>query len=372
MEFLEAVWESLRIGAELFWKAFWALALGYAISAAIQVFLSRRAAAKHLGKASPGNLGLAMAFGFASSSCSFAALAATRSLFAKGAHLISALAFMFAATNLAVELAVLLWIFLGWQFVAALFVGAFVLVPTMALIVRLTLPERLAEEARRRAQELEDKESEQASELPRRWRERLTSAAAWQRVGSGFASEWKMVWKELAAGFLAAGFVAALVPPSFFATIFPQDLPAWLLAAVHALLAPVLAIFTVIGSMGNGPLAAILWQNEVAFAAIMAFLYADFVVPPALKINATYYGWRFAAYLGLVFAAAAVVAGVVVHALFSLVGLIPSERKELREIATFELDYTLVLNVVALVVAGVLLWLRRRDQEQLRPTRARA
>jgi uncharacterized protein len=370
VEVVEAVWESVRIGAGLFWKAFWALAFGYAISAGIQVFLSRREAAKHLGSASPGQLGLAMAFGFASSSCSFAALAATRSLFAKGAHVISALAFMFAATNLAVELAVLLWIFLGWQFVAALFVGAFVLVPTMALIVRLTLPEALAEKARRRAQEVEAGEGEEP-ELPRRWSERVTSGAAWQQISRSFAMEWKMVWKELAAGFLAAGFVAALVPAAFFQTIFPQDLPAWLLAPIHALLAPVLAIFTVIGSMGNGPLAAVLWQNGVAFAGIMAFLYSDFIVPPALKINITYYGWRFSAYLGLVFAAAAVVAGVVVNALFSLLGLIPDERKEVREIATFALDYTLVLNVAAFVVAAALLWLRRRGEQQV-PASARA
>jgi uncharacterized protein len=179
-----------------------------------------------------------------------------------------------------------------------------------------------------------------------------------------------LIWKELAAGFLAAGFVAALVPAAFFQAIFPQELPAWLLAPVHALLAPVLAIFTVIGSMGNGPLAAVLWQNGVAFAGIMAFLYADFVVPPALKINITYYGWRFAAYLGLVFAASAVIAGVVVNALFSLVGLIPSERKEVREIAAFELDYTLVLNVVALAVAATLLWLRRREEQVAAPAHA--
>lgn len=357
---MEAVWEALMMAAGLFWRAFWALALGYAISASIQVFLSRGEAAKYLGDATPKKVGLAMLLGFASSSCSFAALSATRSVWAKGAHLIAALAFMFASTNLAIEVAALAFIFLGWQFVLALFVGAPILVAVMAAIVRVTRPDTLSQRALQHAQEMTQEEDDSAGDLSEHWRDRLTSGDAWQRVGCRYLMEWGMVWKELAIGFTIAGTVAALVPASFFKAIFPTGMTAWLLVPLHALLAPFLAILTVIGSMGNGPLAAILFKNGVVFGGIMAFLYSDFIVPPSLKINANYYGWRFATYLGLVFAAAAVVAGVIVHGLFSALGLLPNAAKNIEQLAAFEVDYTLFLNLFALALSAALVYASRR------------
>ncbi len=360
---IEHGWEAVYTGAGLFWKALWALALGYAISAFIQVFLSRHEAAKYLGEGTARQLALSMGLGFASSSCSFAALSATRSLFTKGGHLISALAFMFASTNLAIEVAALAWIFLGWQFVVALFVGAPILVAVMALVVRLTYPKKWVESARRHAGGVGGQAMDASDGLPGSAGKRLKSRESWHRVGRSFVIEWKMVWKELLVGFLVAGAVAALVPRSFFEAIFPQGLPGWLLVPIHALLAPVLAIFTVIGSMGNGPLAAILFQNGVAFGGIMAFLYSDFVVPPSLKINANYYGWRFATYLGVVFAFAAVVAGVAVHGLFTIFGLLPEQGRDVRELAKFSIDYTFFLNVFSLVVSGVLVYLSKRTPQ---------
>lgn len=168
-----------------------------------------------------------------------------------------------------------------------------------------------------------------------------------------------MVWKELAVGFALAGVVAAAVPERFFRAIFPTELPSVLLVVVHAMVAPFLAVFTVIGSMGNGPLAAILFENGVVFAGIMAFLYSDFIVPPSLKINANYYGWRFALYLGIVFAIAAIFAGIVVHFVFGLIGLIPETAKNVKELASFGVDYTLFLNIFAIALSMVLIKLAR-------------
>lgn len=351
--------------AGLFWRAFWALALGYAISASIQIFLSRGEAAKYLGEAKPKKVGLAMLLGFASSSCSFAALSATRSIWAKGAHLIAALAFMFASTNLAIEVAALALIFLGWQFALALFVGAPIIVAVMAGVVRITRPDALSQQALEGAQEMTQGEDGASDDLPENWRDRLTTAPAWQRVGRAYVMEWGMVWKELLIGFSIAGAVAALVPASFFKAIFPTDVAAWILVPLHALLAPFLAFLTFIGSMGNGPLAAILFQNGVVFGGIMTFLYADFLVPPSLKINANYYGWRFALYLGSVFAISAVTTGVAIHALFALVGLLPQSAKNLKELAAFAIDYTFFLNLFGIVVSGMFVWLARQ------PTRNR-
>lgn len=360
---LGAVWEAVYTGAGLFWRAAWALALGYAISAGVQVFVSRRSAAARLGKGTPGQLGLAALLGFVSSSCSFAALSATRSLWTKGAALTSALAFMFASTNLAVEVAALAFIFLGWQYALALFAGAPVLIVVMAVLVRLTAPDHLAEDARERAEHLSGMDMEPTEGLPDTMSERLRDPRAYERLGQAYFSEWQMVYKELIAGFLVAGAVAALVPAAFFEALFPQG-DGWYLMPLQALMAPLLAVLTVIGSMGNGPLAAILAEHGIMFGAIMAFLYSDFVVPPALKINARYYGWRFAGYLGVVFALAAVVTGIVVHGLFAVVGLLPEGARSVQEMATFAIDYTFWLNLVSLAVVIAMVVLLRRERSR--------
>ena len=354
-----AAWDVVYTTASLLWMAAWALVLGYAFSSAIQVFVKPTEAAERLGGGGVRGIGLATGLGFISSSCSFAALAATRALWTKGARLESALAFMFASTNLVIELGVLLWIFLGWEFVLALYLGAAILIPVMVVLLRLTYPERLAEEARQRASEVQGGVMDPAEGLEASWRKRVRDRRAWSRVGDRFVMEWQMAGKEIAFGFLVAGAIAALVPREVFETVFPRVGPEWVQAIVHAVIAPLAAVLTFIGSMGNGPLAALLWENGVAFAGIMAFLAADFVVPPSLKINANYYGWRFALYLAAIFTTAAVISGVVLHAVFALVGLTPDRDVKLAERATFELNHTFFLNLLALAVAVVLLGLRR-------------
>jgi uncharacterized membrane protein YraQ (UPF0718 family) len=245
-----------------------------------------------------------------------------------------------------------------------LVVGSVALVAIMAVTVRLTCPENMVEQARRDAVKAGERKSgmrDPAEGLPQPWKEKLQSAEAWRRVGVTYRSEWGMVWKDLLIGFLVAGAVATLVPDGVFQAIFPSELPALLLVLVHALLGPVLALATVIGSMGNGPLAAVLWENGVLFAGIIAFLYSDFVVIPSLRINATYYGWRFAAYLGAVFTVSAVGGGILIHALFSVLALIPEPQAgRVNELAQFKIDYVFFLNLAAIAVTGVLLWLGRR------------
>ncbi len=372
MDALQAIWQAVYTGAGLLWAAAWALLFGYAFSAAIQVFVRPQEAADRLGGGGIRDLTPAMGIGFISSSCSFAALAATRSLWTKGASLRAALAFLYASTNLVIELGVLLWVFLGWHFVLALYVGAFILVAVMVALLRLTYPRRLADAARARASDMNESGMDPTKELPSSWRDRLATRRAWSRVGDAFVMEWKMAGREIGIGFLIAGAVAALVPDAAFEAVFPRNLPTWVQAPLHALLAPVVAFATVIGSMGNGPLAAIFWQNGVAFAGVMAFLAADFVVPPALKINANYYGWRFSFYLGAIFAVAAVVSGVATQALFTAVGLIPDRNIDIAELATFAVDHTFWLNLAAAVVTLALLWVRRGPRARERTQHAHA
>ncbi len=360
---MEAIIQSLYTTAGLLWKSLWALAIGYAFSAVIQVLISKKAAAKHLGKGGPKQLSIAAILGFISSSCSFAALSATRSLFAKGASLTSSLAYMFASTNLAVEVAALAYIFLGWQYSLGLFVGAPIIITIQAIIIKLTLPKKLAASALENAKKNIGMEMDPSEGLPESTKKKLMTKLTWQRVGMAYKGDWKMVYKEIIIGFLFAGFVVTLVPPSFFKAIFPTHLAPWLLVPIQALLAPILAIITVIGSMGNGPLAAILANNGVTFGAIMAFLYADFNVPPAVKINANYYGWPFALYIAAVTGVSAILTGIIVHLLFSLLNILPTEFKSITELATFQIDYTFWLNIVAIVVAITLFSLARHSKQ---------
>lgn len=243
------------------------------------------------------------------------------------------------------------------------------MVAALLALLRLTARRRWVDDARKRAEEITDERMDEQEGLPASWRDRLADATAWARVGSAFFDEWRMVWKDLVAVFLIAGFVAALVPAAVFDALFPKGLTSWLEVPVHALVGASVDFLTVIGSLGNAPLAALLWNNGVAFGGILAFLYSVFIVPPALRINARYYGWRFSIYLGLLFAVASIVAGVSVHVAFAIVRLIPEERKDPVEMATFGVDYTLFLNLLFFAVAALLVWLKRRAPRQRRQAR---
>ena len=248
----------------------------------------------------------------------------------------------------------------------ALVLGAIPLVAIMAVIIHFTYPKEMVERARQHAAKAGEKggmRGDPTEGLPEGWRQKLRSREAWRRVGVTLIGEWRMVWKDLFFGFLIAGAVATLVPDKVFQAVFPSGLSPLLLVPIHALLGPVLAIATVIGSMGNGPLAAVLWENGVLFAGIMAFLYADFVVLPSLHINAKYYGWRFAGYLALVFTASAVGAGIVMHAAFWALRLSPEPKAgRVVEMAKFSINYDFFLNLAAIILSVVLVWLGWRGR----------
>lgn len=357
---IESIGESLLTAIGLLWKALWALALGYTFSAIIQTFFSKKFTGKHLGKSSILNLSKAAVIGFISSSCSFAALSTTKNLFTKGASLTSALAYMFASTNLAIEVAVLAYIFLGWEYALGLFIGAPIIITIQSILVKITYPKKLAEQAREKAKSVSGHDHNHGENSSKK----ITSLQTWKSVASSYKAEWKMVYKEILIGFLVAGFVATLVPDAFFQAIFPTNFPEWITLPLQAILAPVLALITVIGSMGNGPLAAILANNGVLFGAIMAFLYADFNVPPAVKINAKYYGWKFALYLAAITAVSAILTGIVVHGLYALIGILPTSAKSVTELATFAIDYTFWLNIVSVIIAGTFFYIAQKNKKR--------
>jgi uncharacterized membrane protein YraQ (UPF0718 family) len=341
-----------------FWKAGWAFVLGYSISAMIQAFVPKARLSRHLGRPSVSSISLATAFGAASSSCSFAALAAARSLVLKGAHFIAAVAFMFASTNLVIELGVLILIFLGWQFMVAELIGGLLLIVISAVLIKLTYPKTWLDAARERVEEESEDEERDFD-----WKERITSRMGWHLVGHKFVMDWKMVWEEILIGFTIAGFVAVVVPASFWAAIFLKNagdtLPDWLLVLENAAVAPFVAAATFIGSMGNIPLATVLNANGVMFAGIMGFIYSDLMVPPLVVINAKYYGWRVAVYIAGVMWVSIVATAVVLHWVFAVLGITPESGRVVGEITGFAIDYTFWLNLAMAAVAVVMVGLHR-------------
>jgi uncharacterized membrane protein YraQ (UPF0718 family) len=364
MEFLEQWSKSATTALGFFWKAGWAFVLGYTVSGMIQAFVPKARLTRHMGAPSVGSISLATAFGAASSSCSFAALAAARSLVLKGAHFIAAVAFMFASTNLVIELGVLILIFLGWQFMAAELIGGLLLIIISSVLIKLTYPQSWLEAARERVEEGAEEEEEDFD-----WRQRIRSRKGWRMVGNNFVMDWQMVWEEIVIGFTIAGFVAVLVPASFWAAIFLKNagdsLPGWLLVLENAAVAPFVAAATFIGSMGNIPLATVLNANGVMFAGIMGFIYSDLMVPPLVAINAKYYGWRVALYIAGVMWVSIVITAVVLHALFAVLGITPESQRVVDEVTRFGIDYTFWLNLAMVGLAAVMVWLHRAHRQAM-------
>ncbi|MEJ2638301.1 MAG: permease [Desulfosarcinaceae bacterium] len=369
-EFWSSFGEAAKTAGGFFWKSGWAFVLGYFISAMIQTFVPKGRLAPYLGNPGAKSVGLATAFGTISSSCSFAALATARALVIKGAHFVAAVAFMFASTNLVIELGILILIFLGWQFLAAEIIGGLVLIGVSRMLVVWTYPSSWFEDARQKV-EAESEEEEEDFD----WRQRLRSAEGWRLVGHKFASEWAMVWEEIAIGFTVAGFVAVLVPDAIWKTIFlaetasanPMYFPVVL---ENALLAPFVAAATFIGSMGNIPLATVLNASGVLFAGIMGFIYSDLMVPPLVAVNARYYGWRPALYIAVVMYVSIVLTALILHYGFAALDITPESARAVSEVAQFKLDYTFWMNLVALGIVAVLLglnlaWRRRNDAMEM-------
>lgn len=378
----EQILEALRTSAGMLWKALWALVFGYLISAGIQVLVTRTQMASALGERGAKQAALGGFFGFVSSSCSFAALAASRSVLVKGGHPVNALAFLIASTNLVLELGLVLLVLLTWHFfVGNLLLGIFMIAYAYVL-TRLWFPKRLAERARDHAErQLEEAGDEMGQELSEAmsWKEKLTSRTGWRAIADAFFTEWKMVWKEILFGFTVAGFISVFVPQEFWNAIFlvadggataVREQPSLWVVLENAAVAPVVAFFTFIGSMGNVPLAAMLWSKNASFGGVMAFLGADLVAATVIYIHAKYYGWRYAAYLSAVLYVCMVAAGITVHLLFSTLGMVPTERPRLEEMVRFEIDYTFWLNIVFALVGGLLLWVHwraRRESEAHTP-----
>lgn len=356
-------WQSAAITSlGFFWMALWAFILGYFISSIIQVLVTRRQMRAVMGDDGVKSMALATFFGFISSSCSFAALATTRALFNKGAAFSAAMAFMLASTNLVIELGFVIAVFLSWQFVVGEYLGGLLLIILAWLFVKLTRPRKLIKEAR---DEEQGKGDESAYKL-RHWGD-LSDPELWQMVANRYVMEWQMVWKDILIGFTVAGLISTFVPSEFFTWLFQgaganaSQLSFWQVLQ-QTVIGPIAAFFTFIGSMGNIPLAAVLFGEGVAFAGVIAFIFSDLVVLPVLRINAQYYGWKMALYMTAMLFTCLIFTSLVMHYGLATFDLLP-DAKQIENISQrdhFQINYGFYLNILGLLVTGALLYRRWR------------
>jgi uncharacterized protein len=361
MGVLDVIWHGLRDSFLMAWEVWWALVFGFAISAIVQAWVPRRRIEGLMSGSGGRSVGWATGLGAASSSCSYAAIAIAKSLFEKGASAASALAFQFASTNLVWELGLVLWVLIGWQFTVAEYVGGIVMIVLMTVLLRLFVSRRLEVQAREHARKADAGHRHPAagSRLP--WRERLTSVEAWSDVAHNFRGDWKMLWKEITLGFLLAGFIAQL-GNGFFEHLFIHNAPAPLPTIENVLIGPIIAVISFVCSVGNVPLAAVLWSGGISFAGVLAFLYADLIVIPILLIYRKYYGGKFTVRITALMFMTMVIAALLVDGIFGALGLVPAGPRPTRAdvFGSVQVDYKLALNVIGVAIFAAMLWLTAR------------
>jgi uncharacterized protein len=370
---VQAVARALVEALNMAWEVLWPLMLGFALSGAVQAVVSHRSMSRLLGDESPRSLTFATLFGIASSSCSYAAVALARSIFLKGASFTAAMVFELASTNLVIELGIILMVLMGWQFAAAEYVGGILMVIFIAVIFRLTLTPHLVEMARRNAVRgrrgrMEGHASMDMSIEGGSLLSRLLSGRGLTATSHYFVMDWASVWTDIAGGLLIAGALAAWVPDTFWRAFFLTNNPT--LAAIEGpLVGPLVAILSFVCSVGNVPLAAVLWRGGISFGGVVSFIFADLIVLPILDIYRKYYGRQVALYILATFYVTMAAAGYVIDVLFSALRIIPTQRDNntvFTEGPT--LNYTTVLNIAFLVLAAVLVWqfLRTGGPEMLK------
>ena len=353
-----ALAHALTLAASMTWAILWALILGFALSGAIQAVVSKNEMVRLLPDDSPRTLAIASGLGAASSSCSYAAVALARSIFRKGGNFTAAMAFEFASTNLVIELGIILWILMGWQFTLAEFVGGILMIAILAGLFRLFLHDRLVDEARRQADRglvgsMEGHASMDMSVQGGSVLSRVMSPRGFTSISHYFVMDWAAVWKDVVGGLLIAGALAAWVPGSFWQAFFFVDHP--LLAKIWGpLVGPIVAALSFVCSIGNVPLAAVLWNGGISFGGVASFIFADLIVLPILNIYRKYYGMRVTAFLLVTFYVAMVLAGYLVEIVFGVLGLIPETRKATVLEESIQFNYTSVLNVIFLTLAAAL------------------
>ncbi|GAC1685157.1 MAG: permease [Candidatus Dormibacteraceae bacterium] len=358
---IAAVLHALQLSLFMIWEVFWPLAFGFLLSAMVQTVVSKRAVAGALGRPDLKGFVLSLGFGAASSSCSYAAVAVARALFRRGAHFVNAIIFEFASTNLVFELGLVLLILLGWQFVAAEFAGGVLMAVILWILFKLTLRQRMIDQAKRQAEKgvvastMEGHGEMDMSINEGPFLNRLFSGRAFTAISHYFYMDIYSLYFDLGLGFLIAGALAAWVPNSWWQAFFLTNNPT-LNEFWSPLAGPIISMLSFVCSVGNVPLAVVLWNGGISFGGVISFIFADLIILPILNIYRKYYGGRMSLYLLGVSYFAMAASGFLIGGAFRLLGLAPTNH----HITVFETtptwNYTTLLDIVFLVLMVVLAW----------------
>lgn len=389
LSIVQSIGEGLWLSLTFFWQSMWALLLGFMLSGMIQAFVSKEGMVNYMGDASPRSILWATGFGVASTSCSFGDIAATKTLFKKGADFVPAIAFMIASTNFVIGLSFVIWALLGWEFAVAQAAGAPILILLAIILISLFVPRDELEQARQTLIEKEQpvvtdpvckmrinrenavttdyKEEtihfcskgcrrlfdQNPEDYTTSWKEKITSWNGWVEAANQTKKDLKMLWKELVFGFLLAGQVAALVPDAFWTSLFEGGGEGFLQVAYNSVLGPIICMLTFVGSIGNVPLGAVLWGSGFAFAGVIAFIYADLIVPQLIQIYRKIFGKKIGTRLSAILFVSMATTGLIVFYLFDLLGLVPTAADfsagSGAEVAG--ISPMVILNIVFLAVA---------------------
>jgi len=355
------LWRALSFAFGMTWEVLWALILGFALSGVVQAVVSKQEMRRLLPDDSPRTLVIATGLGAASSSCSYASVALARSLFRKGANFTAATVFEIASTNLVIELGIIMALLLGWQFVLGEFVGGPLMIVFLAILFRIFLKRQLVDEARTEAEKgrlgsMEGHaEMDMSVENHRSIRRRLGSPDGLTAVANYFVMDWAAVARDVFGGLLIAGALAAWVPNSFWQRFFLEH-HSTLAKFWGPIVGPAVAIISFVCSIGNVPLAAVLWNGGISFGGVLSFIFADLIILPILDIYRRYYGWRMAGFLLASFFTTMVAAGLAVEFLFQALGIERHARNAKVVTASVSWNYTTFLNFVFLLLAGALIW----------------
>ena len=368
-----ALASALLMAFAMGWEILWPLILGFALSGVVQAVVTKGEMSRLLPNSSPRSIVIASALGAASSSCSYAAVALARSVFRKGGDFIAAMAFQFASTNLVIELGIIVAVLIGWQFVAAEFAGGLIMVALLTVMLRAVMTRQRVAEARRQADRglVGRMEGHAAMDMSVGGEgsilARITSPKGFTAVSHFFVMDWAMIWIDIALGLLIAGALAAWVPKEFWQAFFLSADPVGS-KIVGPLIGPIVAIVSFVCSVGNVPLAAVLWNGGISFGGVIAFLFADLIVLPILDIYRRYYGLRIALLLLGVSYAAMVGAAYILELVFGVAGLVPPQRSARIVEAHLTWNYTTWLNIVFLGLAALFVWrfLKTGGPEMLR------
>ena len=360
MSLTDAITRALSMAFAMGWEILWPLILGFTLSGIVQAVVSHAEMSRLLPDDRPRSIATALGLGAASSSCSYAAVALARSIFRKGANFTAAMAFELASTNLVLELSIIIIVLMGWQFALAEFVGAPIMVALMGLLFRMFLRPELLRDAKQQADRGLSGRMEGHAEMDMA----VTEGSLWQRITSEegltaishyFVMDWASVWMDIVGGLLIAGALAAWVPHEFWQGFFLTDHP--LLAKLWGpLIGPLVAVVSFVCSVGNIPLAAVLWNTGISFGGVIAFIFADLIVLPILDIYRKYYSLKMTGFILATFYTAMAVAALIVEAVFAALGLIPTERQAQVLEASISWNYTTWLNIVFLILAALLVW----------------